>query len=100
MKLSIEESETIEAIVDDLGGELRTDYSGRGMYDKGCLGIVVEERPIKFIIELIEALADESRDEIIHAMSRSASQDSMGRGTIIYFPDIEWPKEDGEEDGE
>jgi hypothetical protein len=66
--------EKIEELADDLGLELRTDYSGRGMYDRTCYGIVTDGSSAKFLMTVGKRDLPEPR------------QDSMGLRKIFYWP--------------
>lgn len=57
------------------------DYSGRGMFGKRCVGIVTAE-PSRII------------EEAAARGIRGARTDSMGRSTIVYWPDISAPADD------
>ncbi len=75
--------EILQEVANEIGGEVREGYSGRGMYGKECYGIVCENS-----IECIEAA---------FAMGlRGAKTDNMGLRYIVYYPN---PRiEDVEED--
>lgn len=94
-------------------------YSGRGMYGRSCLGITVdrdsefENKPYYLVYRLIQvaiqeamdhAAAEEEADAIADRMEaldevfKSARQDSMGLGYIIYFEDVEWQEPDDEDE--
>ena len=59
----------------DLGGKLRVDYSGRGMYGATCYGIVTDDP---------DACVEEAAARGI----RGSKRDSMGRQAIVYWPHI------------
>ena len=59
-------------------GDLREDYSGRGMHGKQCYGIVTD-RPMRLIEDAGEAGI------------KGAVMDSMGLDTIVYWPHISAP---------
>ena len=65
----------IEEVADAVGGELYRDYSGRGMFGAKCLGIVHADP--RAVIEEAAARG-----------LRGASQDSMGRDFIVYWPGV------------
>ncbi len=71
-------------------GKLRS-YSGRGMYGKQCLGFEYSDfsDAILFIGHAIQAFPDEWE-----LMFRRTSQDSMGLGAIMYWPDIQINEKD------
>lgn len=65
-------------------------YSGRAMYGRRCLGFRAEdEGPIW---QLALALGQEGVE------IPAPSTDSMGRGIIFYWPDIEYQGDDEEDD--
>lgn len=69
---------------------IRTDYSGRGMYGDQCFGLVFEQEvrhPWAFFAAL--GIVQESMDPPDFdalELARAARSDSMGVGTIVYFP--------------
>jgi len=66
----------IIALADELGGEVRLDYSGRGMFGARCMGIVCED----------------SEQVILNALGRGLPRgkvDSMGKRAIVYWPGIQ-----------
>ena len=73
-----------------LGYEPRC-YSGRSMYGKKCLGVVLESD--QELWSLAQALA---RDDI---EIEAPKTDSFGRGIVIYWPSIKWEEiEEADED--
>lgn len=81
-------------------------YSGRGMYGKTCLGIVV--RGGMNIGEVVAAWTDYIREDMRHnsnvrqnidrleSLSNalgSMSWDNMGLDTIVYFTQVPWSEE-------
>jgi hypothetical protein len=67
--------EIIEEVAEIIGGSVRYAYSGRGMYDATCLGII----------------CDSSQDCIEEAESLGlggAVVDSMGKQFIVYWPKV------------
>lgn len=88
---------TLQQILEDLGYEARS-YSGRGMYGERCLAVSMdaEERPFKIAADVAEYLLDDiggmsesEKKEIIRAF-RVACTDSLGLGSILYFPRVEY----------
>lgn len=91
--------EQYEILEDNLSGsgDLRPDYSGRGMYGATCLGFVTDEGSAAFQMALAEILAPEllglgdddevGLDEVKEAMEElgKPSSDSMGRSAIYYY---------------
>ena len=70
-------------------------YSGRGMYGKRCLAVVFKSTgALMADILMAMDLCDEDRHEVAQSFRR-AHEDSMGRDSVIYFPEIPF---DGTED--
>jgi hypothetical protein len=76
--------------------EARTDYSGRGMYGKTCVGIVTDA-PIAYLaMGLGVILADMAEaddlftvdDALFEWYDLQTATDSMGLSTILYFPNL------------
>lgn len=76
--------ECIESITDNAGWDVRTDYSGRGMYGKECIGVIVPNT--NTVMRLGMAIGAECGEDYIHIKTRS---DSLGLRTIVYWPDVE-----------
>ena len=81
----------------DRAGMTPMPYSGRGMYGKECLAIELEGSPFVCISEL---LAEATEDEILLVQKalRSAQTDSLGRGKVFYFTEVEWVDADADEE--
>lgn len=91
----------LQNLFDDAGIEARS-YSGRGMHSRGCLGVVLDRDTSlgDFIADVIEAIVDqedESLDDITEAF-RGMATDSMGLGTVVYFPEVPYDSGDGDSD--
>jgi hypothetical protein len=104
------EAETLIDLIDKAGYEARS-YSGRGMYGRRCIGVEIERNMSAFRLaaQLIsEFIAGSDDMDDIHSIVEEfaylkVSEDSMGRGSIIYFEDVEWPegrKDSDDEDDE
>ncbi len=76
----------IEALADDLGGTVRYGYSGRGMYGKECVGIVIPY-PSEWIEIINERSEDLFSDDVWYELE-SYSMDNMGLDYIVYWPNI------------
>lgn len=72
---------------------VREDYSGRGMYGATCFGVVVASYELLQVGVAIERLLSRhnSDDDTIKLL-KSASTDSMGMSTIVYFRGFELAK--------
>lgn len=90
----------IEAI-EDAGYEARS-YSGRGMYGRECVGVVVGVAGFRLGAELAKSVAYLAEDDVHEALDElaelSVSQDSMGHDVVVYFPGVPWPEGRDEED--
>ena len=91
-------------------------YSGRGMYGKGCLGVVVKGshgvgKLMAHIVAEIGHLVSDTADaetvddtcKVIDGISAALKYmvcDSMGMDTIVYFPDVSYVDPDEGEDDE
>jgi len=93
----------LQEIVEDAGFETQS-YSGRGMYGKKCLSFNLESGENEFdaflsIAEAIQSYVESHDDglelEDITPHFMGARSDSMGLGTVIYFPDIWEDETDG-----
>ena len=77
-------------------------YSGRGMYGKECLGVVLNrDQDLGMIFgDLIDVLARNREDFdqifIAECFQEGLRTDSLGLGTILYFP--RFPYEETEEE--
>ena len=97
--LTEDQIDVIEEALDictDSDGELYRGYSGRAMYGRTCVGIVVENvgQLIAFGREL-ERVADRQDVEIDLG---DAVTDSMGLRMIAYWPNWDTADEDEDED--
>lgn len=71
--------------------EIREDYSGRGMYGSTCFGVTVEPSNVRYVYAALGygmgyAEADCENLDPWESLLRRASQDSMGRDAVVYFP--------------
>jgi hypothetical protein len=65
-------------------------YSGRGMFGKTCLGIVISEgfSYMEVLVKLTRYL-DENDVDDLDLKLESPAIDSLGLDTILYFPRID-----------
>lgn len=88
--------------------EIRTDYSGRGMFGKTCYGFVADEFTLQ-VLELQLAISASllgSEDDVLVdrndltemfvEFGNMRCRDSMGLQTIYYYPRLEIVAEDEE----
>ena len=84
---------TVQALAEV--AELRCrSYSGRGMYGRTCLAVTFDDGPGELFSALLTVLAEtgttqEACAELADAF-RGMRTDSMGRGMVAYFPEIEY----------
>ena len=78
----------IKDFCEDNDYEYRTDYSGRGMYGKLCLGIVSSASPLYIIMKLTEHLKYVGVSCVEYYLG-VPKMDNMGLSTIIYFPKLD-----------
>lgn len=78
------------------------EYSGRFMYGRRCVGIECDTHHTEYeaIACLIEAMPEDRHREkrALADMIAGARSDSLGLGTILYFPSIRWTDEWEESD--
>lgn len=102
-KMYLMEDNLLKQIIEDSGHKVRS-YSGRGMYGKECLGVTVGRSGIgKLVADIIMQLADMHEDtphSVVAEAFEGMCTDSMGTGTIVYFPDTPFTVDEEEEDDE
>jgi hypothetical protein len=83
-------------------------YSGRGMYGRKCLGVVLKEGQTtgQFFSKVIMTINDYcTADEMFEVLPDIANicevmcSDSLGLGKIVYFPGVEFEGEEEPEEG-
>ncbi|MBD1210641.1 MAG: hypothetical protein H9535_19595 [Ignavibacteria bacterium] len=79
---------------------LRHNYSGRGMYDRNCIGYMTDS-PLKSLVsitsQIMESELSDSEKEHAVRILENASMDNMGYSSIIYFSGLQWSEELAEE---
>ena len=73
-------SKILHEMEDSGYGEVRRDYSGRGMYGATCIGFVSDLSAMVIAKKLVQFGGAE--------FVESAREDSMGLATIYYWPDV------------
>lgn len=85
---------TLIRAIEDLNLDPQS-YSGRGMYGSKCVGVRLgrnsEFTEFGLGVKLALALGEDADD-------LNPRTDSMGLGSIIYFPNVRWPE--GRKDSE
>lgn len=80
----------IKEFCEDHELDYREDYSGRGMFESGCVGIVCVD-PLSTLVELFTYIVD-SDDSIsggeVKDVLGEPEEDSMGTRSILYFPKL------------
>lgn len=68
--------------------EIYESYSGRNMFGRTCLGIIVKKgfSHLELIIELTSYLNDSGLENDELEFSEGISIDELGLDTIVYFP--------------
>lgn len=69
--------------------DFRWDYSGRGMFGRKCVGVVCGNA-LQMVVSLMEHLFSQGE----YFSLGNVCEDNMGKGHIVYFPDIVWEKDD------
>lgn len=69
--------------------ELYENYSGRCMFGRTCLGVIVQQNDsfMDFIIKLTKYLDDNDVDDVDFKLE-GATYDNLGLDTVVYFPNI------------
>lgn len=72
-------------------GDVRTHYSGRGMYGRRCVGVVVGSMGeiTRLAIEL--ARDADTPEWLLDEMCDNAARDNMATDMIVYWPGVEAP---------
>ena len=72
---------------DNIGADLRRNYSGRGMFGKECIGIV---GPLASLVHVVMHVTLE--DPALALELLNISHDSMGLDMIFYWPGLQAPE--------
>ena len=84
----------------DLDLEVRS-YSGRGMYGRSCVGVDCGRNTHQVLAQIVIALAERGDDGLETAAhladDGAVATDSLGMGSILYFPRLPWVEEETEE---
>ncbi len=78
-------------LIKDAGGEPHS-YSGRGMYGKQCVGVSLDKSVSHFLADMLDSLDDPA---YCGWLLREAQQDQMGRGIVVYWPEVAWGEDAG-----
>lgn len=68
---------------------LYENYSGRGMFGRTCLGVVVKQGYsfMDFLMKLTKYMDDNGIEDTDFSLE-GVSYDALGLDTIVYFPNI------------
>lgn len=81
-----------DAVGEDLENVLRTDYSGRGMYGRECIGFIAEPAMVIAAIAESDPYKSGELGADLLELASEVRTDSMGFNTITYLPG--WSIED------
>lgn len=93
--LTRDQMDLIDTCTDHNNVILRHAYSGRSMHGRTCIGFVFHD-----VADLIGTIVDIAIDDsdLARRMAAGSATDSMGLGTIVYFPRLASPDTDDEEE--
>lgn len=82
-------AETLDAALDVLTAaeyrvDVRTDHSGRGMFGKTCLGVVLAHRAVPLLAVALAKVAPDAAEVLV----RAQEQGEMGLDAIVYWPGV------------
>jgi hypothetical protein len=90
--------------LEEAGFEARS-YSGRCMYGKSCVGVELDrgtssfQLGVKLCHAALEVLSEDDARSIIEELSDVRTcEDSMGLGSITYWPSVEWVGDESEDE--
>lgn len=79
----------------DRGANVRS-YSGRGMFGKQCIGVNLDSNDsaaFALIADCVACLDTELERESAARIFARTKEDSLGLGSIIYWPSMAWDNE-------
>ena len=103
-RFDLKDSENLCDLIEDAGFDPRR-YSDRAMHGKQCVSVTLgEQTPFEFVGELVSQnetramYADEGENEgisfeLLGEMISTIQTDSMGLGSVVYFPEVPWPND-------
>lgn len=86
MKLDTDELEVLQDAAHEEDVELRTGYSGRGMYGEKCVGVVAGS--VSEVIRFLFAVRNSDDDLARMLLDEAMFEDSMGFNGIYYWPGV------------
>ncbi len=79
-------------ILTERGADVRA-YSGRFMFGKRCIGVSIDSNAYGLIAECVAVIEDEQERLELVKIFRNTKEDSLGLGSIIYWPNMLWDSE-------
>jgi hypothetical protein len=83
---------TAEELGELLDGDVRTDYSGRGMMGTECFGIVTSQTGWDLSRTIMDIVGEEGNSEVddavVYLSEHEPRTDSLGMDTIYYWPGL------------
>jgi len=74
-------------------------YSGRNMYGKNCIGYVTNNSPIQELAIMLGLFSHhfdaDYEYNMFYDIIKETVTDSMGLGTVFYWPNLPWLEEMG-----
>lgn len=69
--------------------QLYENYSGRGMFGKTCLGVVIHHGDsfMNFFMELTKYFEEQGIEDV-NCELEGVSYDDLGLDTVVYFPSV------------
>lgn len=95
--------EALSCLEDTGDVTIRTDYSGRGMYGKKCVGVVVSDQQEflgNFTYELLQITNTLNDLRDLPDFFKEMKSDNMGHDVILYWERFSWDEEEEDEDDE
>lgn len=87
--------DTLSDLAYDADGTAYPNYSGRGMYGKTCVGIVIEENDL---LKLGISIANLFDDDVKEYLADNYKTDTMGHKVIVYWQGLTCEDAPEEED--
>lgn len=85
----------IEQFCDEYGLSFRSDYVGRGMMRRSCVGFV-SGNPLTDLASLVDYIHNMIPEDVVDVTNdefkNDIQMDSMGLDHIVYFPRVQYPE--------
>lgn len=91
-------SKELQQLIEDCDYPTRS-YSGRSMYGKECLAFTLDsgQSPMAAVADIMAYAAEDIEGDTVEhcrAAFEKARSDSMGHGMVIYFPHLDYAKDE------